>query len=213
MTNVFSFTPSNAMFGILAANGDEGEVAAAKDAADWFDAETLAELQADVVGFLPQLATGVVILIVFWIIARVVQSIVRRVGKARGIGVDVVDFLAKSVKITVLVFGVITALGTMGVNVAALVGGLGLTGFALGFALKDVISNMLSGVLLLIYRPFKRNDRIKVSSHEGEVVDIDLRYTELDTEEGRVLIPNANLFSNPVVIFNKEKHTTGPQIE
>ena len=48
----------------------------------------------------------------------------------------------------VMIFGFVTALGSVGVDVSALVAGLGLTGFALGFALKDTISNLLSGVLI-----------------------------------------------------------------
>ena len=76
----------------------------------------------------------------------------------------------------------------MGINVSALVAGLGLTGFALGFALKDTISNLLSGVLILLYRPFKIGNTIKVSGYEGDVVSIDLRYTELNSEGNKILI-------------------------
>ena len=54
-------------------------------------------------------------------------------------------------KLSLIVFGLVTALGTAGVNVSALVAGLGLTGFALGFAFRDVLSNLLAGVLILLY--------------------------------------------------------------
>jgi small conductance mechanosensitive channel len=67
----------------------------------------------------------------------------------------------------------------MGVNVSALVAGLGLTGFALGFAFRDVLSNFLSGVLLLLFRPFRVGNHISINDLEGEVVSIDLRYTVL----------------------------------
>ena len=59
--------------------------------------------------------------------------------------------------------GLVTALGTLGVDVSALVAGLGLTGFALGFAVKDTISNILAGVLLLVYRPFSKKDYVEDS--------------------------------------------------
>ena len=52
----------------------------------------------------------------------------------------------------------------------------------LGFASKDTISNRLSGVLILLYRPFELGNRIKISGYEGIVVSIDLRYTELEGE-------------------------------
>ncbi len=97
-------------------------------------------------------------------------------------------------------FGIVTALGTLGINVGAMIAGLGLVGFALGFALKDLLSNFIAGFLILIYNPFVRGDRIKVSEHEGEVIEINLRYTVLRGDKQRILIPNATLFSNAVVV-------------
>ena len=91
-------------------------------------------------------------------------------------------------------------MGTLGVNIGAMVAGLGLTGFALGLALRDILSNVVSGVLVLLYRPFKRDDRITVSGFEGTVVSVDLRYTILKTENGKVLIPNATLFTQNVLV-------------
>jgi len=84
---------------------------------------------------------------------------------------------------------------TLGVNVSALVAGLGLTGFALGYALKDSISNLLAGILILIYRPFGINNKVKVDKNEGTVTHIDLRYTTLENETGKILIPNSKLFT------------------
>jgi small-conductance mechanosensitive channel len=81
------------------------------------------------------------------------------------------------------------------------VAGLGLTGFALGFALKDVLSNLLAGVLILIYRPFHRQDRVMVAGFEGTIADIDLRYTTLEAEDRRILIPNATLFTNAISVL------------
>ena len=103
--------------------------------------------------------------------------------------------------VMVMIFGLVTALGTVGVDVSALVAGLGLTGFALGFALKDTISNLLSGVLILLYQPFQVGDRIKISSFEGLVVSIDLRYTKLEADSSTVLVPNAKLFTDPITIL------------
>ena len=64
------------------------------------------------------------------------------------------ELLGQTTKIAMVVLGIATALGTMGINISALVAGLGLTGFALGFAFRDVLSNLLAGILLLLFRPF-----------------------------------------------------------
>ena len=67
--------------------------------------------------------------------------------------------------------------------------------------MKDTISKLLSGVLILLYKPFHVGDRIKISSFEGLVASIDLRYTKLEAENSTVLVPNAKLFTDPVTIL------------
>ena len=111
--------------------------------------------------------------------------------------------LGRIAKITIVMFGAATALGTMGVNVSALVAGLGLTGFALGFAFHDVLSNLLAGMLLLFFHPFETNDQISVTGLDGRVINIDLRYTVLQQSDKIVLIPNSTLFTNPILVMGK----------
>jgi Mechanosensitive ion channel, beta-domain len=86
----------------------------------------------------------------------------------------------------------------LGVQMAPIIASLGLGGFALGFALKDVISNFLSGVLILIYRPFKEGDYLLVSGCEGKVTEINMRSTILSGENTTYMIPNAAIFTNPL---------------
>lgn len=85
-------------------------------------------------------------------------------------------------------------------DITALVAGLGLAGFAVGFALKDIVSNLLAGVLIILYSPFRIGSRIKVGSHEGKVVEINLRYTIIDSGGERVLIPNSTMFTNIIAV-------------
>ena len=94
------------------------------------------------------------------------------------------------------------ALGTIGINVSALVAGLGLTGFALGFALKDVVSNLIAGSMILLHRPFKVHDIICEAGHEGKVIDIDLRYTTIEADGKKVLIQKSTLFTKEISILN-----------
>ena len=97
-----------------------------------------------------------------------------------------------------------TAIGTIGIDVKALVASLGLTGFALGFALKDIISNSLAGALILFYKPFHRGDHIDVAGSEGIVGSVDMRYTTLVVSDGqRILVPNSSLFTNTIRVTDK----------
>ena len=153
--------------------------------------------------WLPKLAAVLFIIILFFALAKLVQRIIIKFSKKLEFDPHLTKFFAQASRVIFTLFGVITALGTIGINVSALVAGLGLTGFALGFAFKDTISNLLSGVLILLYRPFNINDRIKVAGYEGNVLSVDLRYTKLETDKSIVLIPNSKCFTDPVVVFSK----------
>ncbi|MFC1730727.1 mechanosensitive ion channel family protein [candidate division KSB1 bacterium] len=149
----------------------------------------------------PKIGISVVIFLIFWILANVAKRSIIKISKQLKLTANLASLLARTAKITLIIFGFVTALGTLGINVSALVAGIGLTGFALGFALKDTISNLLSGVLILVYRPFGIGNHIKISGYEGTIVSIDLRYTELDGEGNKILIPNSKLFTDPITVL------------
>jgi small conductance mechanosensitive channel len=93
--------------------------------------------------------------------------------------------------------GILVAVDALGFRPQTVVTGLGLTSLALGFALKDIISNFVSGLLILALRPFQIGDQIVVQGVEGSVERIRLRATEIRTYGGRlVLVPNAELFTS-----------------
>jgi small-conductance mechanosensitive channel len=149
----------------------------------------------------PKVIGVVAIFAGFFILAKIVKRIITRAARRLKLAGNLTSLLGRTSSIVLMIFGLVTALGTLGVNVSALVAGLGLTGFALGFAMKDTISNLLSGVLILLYRPFEVGSRIKVSGYEGVVSSIDLRYTTLDSEGKKVLIPNSKLFKDPITVL------------
>ena len=153
-----------------------------------------------VLAFMPVLGVSLLIFLAFWLVAVIFQKIIQRIGERSRLNPDIVGLLDRIVKAGIVVFGIVTALGTAHVNVSALVASLGLTGFALGFALKDALSNTLAGVLILIYQPFRRGDRIIISGFDGTVDQIDLRYTTLISEGDRILIPNSTMFTNPIKV-------------
>ena len=148
----------------------------------------------------PKILMAAALLFVFWLASRIARKTIFAAGDKADLEYPVVRLMAMAARVTLLVAGLITALGTLGVDVSALVAGLGLTGFALGFAVKDTISNILAGGLLLVYRPFSKTDYVEVKGMEGEVIGIDLRYTTLQNEGQKILLPNSLLFTNPITI-------------
>ena len=147
---------------------------------------------------------GLAVFLGFWVASILVRRFSVRLSRAADFQTGFIIRLAgRTASIALLVFGAVTGLGTMGINVSALVAGLGLTGFALGFALKDVLANFMAGVLILLYRPFGLNDRIAVTGLEGTVTEIDLRYTRLQNNGTTYLIPNSVLFTNSITLLSR----------
>jgi small conductance mechanosensitive channel len=149
--------------------------------------------------FAPRLAAGMLVVLGFWLLGRALRVAAARALTGHLDG-SVVTLACKTLQVGAIGLGLVTALGTLGIDVSALVAGLGLTGFALGFALKDLIANVVAGVLVLVYRPFRRHDHVAVAGFEGTVGEIDLRYTTLETPEQTILVPNQTLLMNAVTI-------------
>ena len=139
----------------------------------------------------PDIFLAIVILIVFWIMSKVVKTMIHKVLTKKNPNSSISHILSSMVKNVILMFGFITSLGTLGINVSAIVAGLGLTGFAFGFAFKDMLSNFISGALIFIYEPFKLGDTIEVEGKTGKVIDINLRYVTIEAEDQKVLVPNS----------------------
>ena len=150
----------------------------------------------------PDILLAIFILIVFWTISRVFKRMVYKILTRKSPDSHISFVLSSIVKNVILVFGFITSLGTLGINVSAIVAGLGLTGFAFGFAFKDMLSNFISGIMIFIYEPFKIDDFIEVEGKDGKVVDINLRYVTIETESQKILIPNSISVSK-VIVVNK----------
>jgi small conductance mechanosensitive channel len=164
------------------------------------DGLSLENMMLEFAALTPRLASAIAIFLFFIFLARLLRGIVNRFGNNRRLSADVINLMKQVAETSLLVFGAVTALGTLGINVAAMIAGLGLVGFALGFALKDLLSNFLAGMLILFYNPFVRGDTISIGVNEGQVIEINMRYTVLKNGTKKILIPNSNLFSQAVIV-------------
>ena len=159
------------------------------------------ELQAQMAAWAPKIGVALLVFAGFWLASVVARRLVISVASKADPNLNFVfRMVGRVVSAVLLLFGAVTALGTIGVNVSALVAGLGLTGFTLGFATKDILSKLMSGVLILLYRPFSINDHITVAGLEGLVTEIDLRYTRLEKGGQVYLIPNSLLITNTIAL-------------
>ncbi|MCD6135169.1 mechanosensitive ion channel family protein [Candidatus Bipolaricaulota bacterium] len=117
------------------------------------------------------------------------------------------QFICKLVRWGIAVIVLIMALAQLGVHIGPLIAGLGVTGFILGFAMQQTLSNFAAGFMLLLYRPYDVGDEIEASGASGIVEGMNLVQTTLRTEEGIVItIPNGKIWGG--VIKNKGRRET-----
>ena len=163
------------------------------------------KLQGWVNGFvklIPNLVAAILVLVVFWGLSRLVayamRKSIRRAGRP-----TLAEVGASLVKWGMLILGFLLAATVVlpSLKPGDLVSGLGIGSVAIGFAFKDILQNLLSGILLLLRQPFKVGDQIVVGDYEGTVETIETRATILKTYDGRrVVIPNSDLFTGSVVV-------------
>jgi small conductance mechanosensitive channel len=145
--------------------------------------------------FIPRFASALVVLLVTWFTARGVRTAVRRLLEPAHLDLNTQQLIRTLTYYGIWTLGWVLALGTAGIQPATLVAGLGVTTLALGFALKDLLSNVVSGFLILTTRPFNLGDQIAMKEFEGTVERIELRATHLRTADNRlIIIPNADLY-------------------
>jgi small-conductance mechanosensitive channel len=149
---------------------------------------------------MPAILAALVVLVITWFAAGLAFSVTRRVLARRSTAAHVDVLVARFARGGVLALGAVVALGVLGVDLTALVASLGLAGLTLGFALRDVLANSVSGVMLLLQRPFTVGDAISVAGQDGVVEDVRVRDTVLRTSDGRIAyIPNTTVFNDVVL--------------
>ncbi len=155
-------------------------------------ADLLAELQHWALNALPQFAGALVVLIAATVGWRAVSIPFSR-GLARSrLDPALAGILLMIARYTVIGMALIIAASQVGIHIAPLLGGLGVAGLAVGLAVRDTVSNMISGLIILWDRPFEIGDVIAVDGVEGRVERIGLRSTHLRSADGaRVILPNS----------------------
>jgi small-conductance mechanosensitive channel len=147
----------------------------------------------------PRALAALLVLGGFWLLAAGVRRLMRAIFRRVVDDLTVENLIKQVAYYAIWGLGLLVAVDALGFQPQTVVTGLGLTGLALGFALKDIISNFVSGLLILTLRPFQLGDQIVVGETEGSVERIELRATQIRTYDGRlVLVPNAELFTSRV---------------
>jgi len=161
-------------------------------------------LTAELLNYLPRLASAAIALLLSFALAVLARKVVRWL--LRRADPEVQLFSSRATYIGVLVGGVLLALSVSGLHIAALATLLGAAGLAVSLSLQDVAKNFVAGLYLLMERPFRRGDQIIVRTFTGRVEGIDLRTTTLRTDDGQqVIVPNTIILSEIVLKRREER--------
>jgi small conductance mechanosensitive channel len=150
---------------------------------------------------LQNLLPAVLVAVAFWVLYRVLHGVLRRaLHRARRVDMGIQQLILKALRMVVVAFAALTVLGQLGINVTALVAGLGIAGIALGFAAQDTIQNFIAGVTILVDRPFRVGDNIELQDTFGTVDEITLRSTRLRTLDNEIaILPNAKVITEKII--------------
>jgi small conductance mechanosensitive channel len=168
--------------------------------------DSLRDLWEGFIARLPSIVTGLLVLLVIYLLARLVRFLTAKSLKKVKASEHALRFSARLSFIGVMALGVLVALGIMGINAGALIASLGLVSVGIGFALKDVIENFIAGIILIFQRPFVVGDVVCFGDVEGTVDDVRVRDTVIRMYDGRqVFVPNASIFSAAVINNNRNR--------
>jgi small-conductance mechanosensitive channel len=167
--------------------------------------KTLEDIWLGILNSWPLVMGALFMLLVTWVVAKIVDKFLRRVLRQRRLRRSMKDLLRQIAGVTIWVAGIVIALVPLtGMTASALIGTLGLTSVALGFAFKDIVENFLAGFLILWGFPFDPDDFIRVGETEGKVREITLRNTLVEQTDGvLVIIPNATVFKEKVDVLTE----------
>lgn len=150
--------------------------------------------------YIPNIVVGFIIFFILYWLAKVLTKLIGRALKKSRVEHAVVTFIMSFVKVALNFIAAITALATMGIDVTSIVAALGAATVTVGLALQSSMSNIASGVLIVITKPFKAGDLLEFEDLTGTVTKIELFNTYLTTFDNKtVVIPNSRLTSNNVV--------------
>ena len=153
--------------------------------------------------FLPNMVSALLILVIGFYIARVfsryVSKLIIKLTGDETLG----GFLRNVVFVALFILIIITALTNLGVQTTSIIAVLGTAGLAIGLSLKDSLSNLAGGILIIVLRHFKKDDLVVIGSVTGKVQEVNLFQTKLVTPDNQVVImPNSMVVSAPVTNVN-----------
>ena len=167
-----------------------------------FSQELLAIALSSSVNILAGLGT---IIIGFWLSSKASSMVRKQMSTLQRVDKTLTPILASIIRYAGFILTLVVALGQFGVQTTSIIAVLGAAGLAIGLALQGTLSNVASGIMLLLLRPFSVGDWIETNSISGTVREIGLFATQIDTFDNiYITVPNSSIWSSTII--NNSRH-------
>lgn len=151
----------------------------------------------------PLAGKALLTLVIGWIVARIVRSIVRGVMIRGKVDETLTGFCTSLLYMLLMALVAISALSKLGVDTTSFAALIAAAGLAVGFALQGSLGNFAAGVMLIIFRPFKVGDFVEVGGTSGAVEQIQVFATTLNTPDNKtIVVPNAAITSSNITNYS-----------
>ncbi len=151
----------------------------------------------------PSVLAAIVIFVVGRWIAKIITKLVARVASKAKVDPILVKFMGSVTYAVLLMLVIISALGKLGINTTSFVAIVGAAGLAIGFAFQGTLGNLASGVMLILFRPFKTGDYIEAGGTAGTVEEVQIFATILRTPDNkRIIIPNGTVVGGNITNYS-----------
>ncbi len=149
-----------------------------------------------------QVVAAIVIFVVGRWAAKIISNIIGRIMTKSKVDQTLVDFAENFSYVALMVAVVIAALDKLGVDTASFAVIIGAAGLAIAFALKGTLGNFASGIMLIVFKPFKCGDFIKVAGQAGAVQSIQMFNTILHSPDNvKIIVPNSQVTDGNIVNY------------
>ncbi|KYK26878.1 hypothetical protein AYK26_07080 [Euryarchaeota archaeon SM23-78] len=162
--------------------------------------------------FVNQVFVVLFVLSVTWVVINLIDSFIKfylkpMAAKTKSdLDDQLIPIVRKGIKIVLWIIVLIMLIKKFGIDVSALLTGVGLGGLAFALAAKDMLANLFGGIAILTDKPFKLGDRIKVGDNDGFITEIGLRTTRMRTFDGtQIVIPNSVIADSVLENISREK--------
>ena len=155
---------------------------------------------------IPAAIISLIILILTFYANKIVQKTILELNKTHNLPIQIIKVVQLLTKILIYSVGIILILENLHIQISAIFGTFGVVAIGIGLALQSTLTHMTSGLFILYNKPFFVGDYIIIETNnfnnkiEGTVIDINLRSTELEYKDTKIIVPNDFVYSSAVTV-------------